>query len=128
MPRFVPDAGTPGGGTIGGVGFRTDAFPIVVHITDDVSHTPADYAGHGISVPHSRDDAVAALTAIRARVIGIASQMRARPQLEDIAIAMQAVIPPNAAGNCLTAVDGAPRRPVTLPDGTDGCPLSSTCA
>ena len=123
VPAFAPDPGTPGGGTIGGVGFRTDAFPIVVHVTDDVSHTHTDYAGRGIVTPHSRDDAVTALTAIRARVIGIASQLRARPQLEDVAIATSAVIPPDAAGTCLTAVDGAPRRPVMLPDGTEGCPL-----
>lgn len=123
VPRFVPDASTPGGGTLGGVGFRTDAFPIIIHITDDVAHAQTDYTGAGISGAHSRDQAVAAMNALRARMIGVASQTRARTPLEDLAIATNAVIPPDASGNCLTAVDGAPRRPTTLPDGTEGCPL-----
>jgi hypothetical protein len=123
VPAFMPDPATPGGGTLGGVGFRDGAFPIIIHITDDVSHTQADYLAAGITGAHSRDQAVMALNALRARVIGVATLERARAHLEDVAIATDATIPPNAAGDCLTAVAGGPRRPVMLPDGTEVCPL-----
>ncbi len=123
VPVFTGDPTTPGGGTLGGVGFRDGAFPIIIHITDDVSHVQSDYAGAGITGAHNQSEAVAALNALRARMIGIASRSVARPHLEELAIATDAVIPPDAAGNCLTAVDGAPRPPVMLPDGTMGCPL-----
>ena len=122
VPPFVPDGSTPGGGDIGGVGFRSDAFPIVIHITDDVPHVAADYTTRGITGAHSRDDVVAAMDAIGARVIGIATQLRAREPLEDIAIATGAVIPP-VMGTCPTGVDGRARATVTMPDGTPGCPL-----
>jgi hypothetical protein len=122
VPRFLPDGSTPGGGTIGGVGFRADAFPIVIHVTDDVSHLHTDYIDRGISGAHSRDQVVAAMDAIAARMIGIATQSRARSPLEDIAIATGAMIPP-AGGTCPTGVDGFPRAPTTLPDGTLTCPL-----
>lgn len=123
VPPFSPDGSTPGGGEIGGVGFRSDAFPIVIHITDDVPHQASDYAGAGITGAHSRDDVVDAMSAISARIIGIASRLEARGPLEDLAIASGATVPPNAAGNCETRVDGRERPPVTLPDGSEACPL-----
>jgi hypothetical protein len=123
VPRFVPVPSTPGGGTLGGVGFRDGAFPIIIHITDDVSHAHTDYTAAGISGAHSRNQAVAAMNALRARMIGVASQARARAHLEDLAIATDAVVPPTMAGTCLTGVDGAARPTTMLPDGTRGCPL-----
>jgi len=123
VPRFMGDASTPGGGTLGGVGFRDGAFPIIIHITDDVSHVQSDYTAAGIVGAHSRDQAVTAMAALRARMIGVATQTRARTHLEDLAIATDAVIPPTAMGTCLTGVDGAARPTTMLPDGTMGCPL-----
>ena len=46
VPAFNPNQGRIPGvadGTIGGVGFRTDALPIVVHVTDAPSHEARDY-------------------------------------------------------------------------------------
>jgi len=59
--------------TRGGVGFRQQSVPIVLHITDAVSHVPADYAAYGISNSHSAAQAIAALNAIGARVITLNS-------------------------------------------------------
>ncbi len=123
VPMFSSDPSTPGGGSLGGVGFRDGAFPIIIHITDAVSHTQADYVAAGITGAHSRDQAVAAMTALRARMIGVATDGTARPHLEDLAIATDAVIPPTMAGTCLTGVDGAARPTTMLPDGSEGCPL-----
>lgn len=135
MPDFGYLPFAPPG--IGGVGFRKDALPIIVQITDARSHAPADYAALTSSA-HGRDAVVAALTAIGARVIGIDSLENQgtpddpRAYLEDLAIATKAVIPPDGAtGKCLTGVGGSPRDPVVvnnvavcpvvfdvLPDGT----------
>lgn len=122
VPPFTSSPTTPGGGTIGGVGFREDAFPIVIHITDDVSHLQMDYTDRGITGAHSRDDVVAGFDAIAARMIGISTRTVARAPLEDIAIATGAVVPPDG-GDCFTGVSGVARRPTTLPDGTEACPL-----
>ena len=123
VPAFMSDATTPGGGDLGGVGFRDGAFPIIIHITDNVSHSRADYVGAGITGAHSRDQAVMAMGALRARMIGVATEATARAHLEDLAIATDAVIPPTMAGTCLTGVDGAARPTTMLPDGSAGCPL-----
>ena len=51
MPPFVWTDGFEsalGHGTVGGVGFRETALPVVVHITDAVSHEGTDYAGSDI--------------------------------------------------------------------------------
>ena len=104
--RAFPGA-APGGGTIGGVGFREDSLRAVVHITDATSHVPADYAA---SYPGtaSLDDVVDAMNEIDARVIGIASAETARGQLEQVAVRTGAV----TAGDegCPTGVDGAERE------------------
>jgi len=80
------------GGGKGGVGFRPEALPIAVHITDAPSHTPGDYGGSG---HHSRDDAVNALVALGARVITIqsSSDSTAASQLNDISNATGAQVP-----------------------------------
>ena len=66
-------AAAQGGGTIGGVGFRSGAFRVVVHITDAPSHEPDQYALLGIDNTHSLQSAAIALQAIGARVISICS-------------------------------------------------------
>ncbi len=121
LPPFAP----PG---IGGVGFRADALPIIVHIGDARSHLPEEYAAL-TSAAHGRDDAVDALVAIGARVIGVDSLENVgtpddpREQLEDLAIATRAVIPPDPdSGECLTGVDGAPIDPVSI-EGEPACPV-----
>lgn len=119
-----------GGGTLGGVGFRSDALRVVVHVTDAPAHYPQDY---GTVVPgtHSLDDAAQALVALDAKLIGIASRSPdafdfARSQLEQMAIATGAVVPPSS-GSCPTGIDGSANPPVggvcplvfdIAPDGT----------
>lgn len=121
LPPFAPKG-------IGGVGFRKDSLPIIAHITDARSHEAADYAAL-TSGAHGRDAAVDALTSIGARVIGIDSLENQgtlddpREQLEDLAIATKAVIPPDpATGKCFTGVAGSPRDPTTV-NGAPACPV-----
>jgi hypothetical protein len=136
MPAF--QSNVPSG--IGGAGFRPNSLPIVVHVTDSIAHVPADYTTFP-TVPHSRDQVVAAYQAIGARIVGINSlenngtTYSPRAQLEDLAIATRAHIPPNAAGECPTGVGGAtyppvqvagvPRCPVVFDVQTDGTGLSN---
>ena len=119
---FVSDPDTPGGGELGGVGFRADAFPIVIHVTDAASHLPMEYATQGIVGAHDQDDVVAAFAARSARLVSIASQADARPQLVELALATESVVPPEMGG-CPTRIGGARRAPETLPDGSEVCPL-----
>lgn len=113
-------------GDVGGAGFRADSLPIVVHITDAASHVPADYAALGIET-HDQAQAVAALSAIGARVIGVRSTendgVAGDPldELTALSLGTRATIPPTA-GACATGIDGAPRAPVAS-GGVDVCPL-----
>lgn len=100
----------PAGGSIGGVGFRDGALRAVVHITDAPSHVPGDYA-FDYPGTHGLDEAVAALRANQIRVLGIASAEISRFDLEPIALATGATVPP-ADGECATGIDGDPRAPV----------------
>jgi len=106
----------PGPGALG-VGFREDALRTVVHITDAPSHAPADY---GARFPGTRslDDAARALADGQVRVLGIASNPAARPDLERLARSTGARVPPTD-GRCPTGLGGANRDPD--PDGL--CPL-----
>lgn len=119
-PPFAP----PG---IGGVGFRKDALPIILQITDALSHDAADYASV-VPGAHGKAQALAALAAIGARVIGVDSLENVgtandpRLQLEELAIATKAFIPPDASGTCPTGVAGAPREPITVA-GAPVCPV-----
>lgn len=115
-------------GTIGGVGFRKDALPIILQITDAISHEAMDYQ---TVVPgaHSKQAALAALGAIGARVVGIDSLENVntindpRAQLEELAIATKAIIPPDPMTNkCHTGVAGAQRDPIMLA-GKEVCPV-----
>jgi hypothetical protein len=124
VPAFVPDTTTPGGGTLGGAGFRDEAFPIVIHITDAAFHEPeTDYwpSPYSITAAHTRDQAVTALDALQIRVVGVASGSDARPYLEDVALATGAYIDPTA-GVCNTGIGGASRSPVSY-GGSLVCPL-----
>ena len=86
----VLNPGVPGTGNIGAVGFRKDALPIIVLITDAPMHNgpnnsnPYDPSILGINTP-PYDDVVDALVDIGARVVGIGGQ-DAIPDLERLAL------------------------------------------
>lgn len=126
MPDFGYGPFAPPG--IGGVGFRKDSLPLIVQITDAISHQASDYSSLTKDA-HGRDQALAALGAIGARVIGINSLENdgtpndPRAQLEDLSISTKALIPPDAgSGKCLTGVAGAPLDPVMV-NNTPLCPV-----
>lgn len=127
IAAFDPGAGSIPGvadGAIGGVGFREGSLPIVVHITDAVSHQASDYGG-AISGEHSRSQAVAALSAISARVIGVASNSSVRSELTQLASDTGAAVPACAfagacgANLCCTGAGGT-----SEPPSAGVCPLS----
>ena len=110
---IVPPYGgraAPGGGTTGGVGFREGALHVVVHVTDAPTHEPPDYEAT-FPGTHSLAEAAAALGAVDARVIGIASGDPARPYLEWIAASTGALTPPTG-GSCPTGIDGGTHPPL----------------
>lgn len=144
-PTNVP----PNATGVGGVGFRESSLPVVVSITDAPSHNPDNEACEAQSfssgystnpavggVAHGMQETVAALDAICARVVQIATQQGNCSALADgVALATQtgAVIPPDAwdlapagrpagcaAGQCCTGVNGAG----VAPDGSGRCPLA----
>jgi len=96
-------------------GVQTCALPIcaVLHVTDAPSHDGRDYGPPA----HDRGQTIAALRAARLRVIGIASGAEARSYLEELAIATDATLPPEA-GACRTGLRGA-----SGPPGGEGGPL-----
>ncbi|MCB9506403.1 MAG: VWA domain-containing protein [Myxococcales bacterium] len=118
VPAFNPAAGLVPGvadGTIGGVGFRNGSFPILVHVTDATSHDEGSYGAFAAS----SSEAIAALSAIGARFIGVASGSEPRGQLEAVARATGGVVPVCAwdgarpggcgAGQCCTGTNGGGR-------------------
>lgn len=119
MSAFAP-------GDIGGAGFRRNSLPIIIQITDAVSHPAADYLSASI-VTRDRDAAVNALQQIGARVIGVRStenigtSFDPRDELEALALATGATVPP-VSGVCNTGLDGATRLPV-MQNNRDVCPL-----
>lgn len=142
----------------GGAGFRDGALPVITLITDAAFHvkgepnrlchytdrtgTPRDdstaYSGAIANASHSRTEALSALSALCAKVIGVAPQLGAAEEclpnrdLVDTARATGAVVPPEAwdgtaggrpsgcgAGQCCTGLNGIGEAP-----GADGkCPL-----
>ncbi len=130
----LPDFGYPpfGGSGIGGVDFRRDSLPIIIQITDARSHRPEEYVPTGLApfgdAVHSRDETVAALEAIGARVIGVNSLENAgtpddpADELTDLALSTHAVIPPDASGQCATGIGGSAKAPVD-PGSGPVCPL-----
>jgi hypothetical protein len=126
VPKFVPSEGFDealGHGVLGGVGFRVGALPIIVHITDIEWHEASDYIAAGITDAHSRDQAVAAMIGLGARMIGITSSSTARTQLEQVSRETSAMVPPEAWGAaevlCHTGAGGG----LIPPDATGLCPL-----
>jgi hypothetical protein len=72
-------------GLLGGVGFRENSLPIIVHITDAHSHVRADYQSIDPSITAVDTSTVlAALTALSARVVSIASSNLPRPLRETV--------------------------------------------
>ena len=59
-----------GHGSIGGVGFRPGAMPIIVHITDAVSHESSDYDGWDCDA-HSSTETFDTLENLGARIVGV---------------------------------------------------------
>jgi hypothetical protein len=143
LPAYDPNIGydPATNGLIGGVGYRAGALPIAVQITDARSHDTTGFAGlcfssngqYGAGVsPHSKGAAIAALQSNSIRVVGVSTMQWAigdgcnpRPDLEEVATATGARVPPSAwggscgAGMCCTALNGTGRAP----DGAGLCPL-----
>lgn len=127
---YVPDVAD---GEIGGVGFREGALPIVVHITDAVSHAKGETASGSSGIYQygaTRIETFNALAAIGAKVIGVASGTAARDDLIQLTTNANSVVPPCAwddfrpfgcsPGQCCTGTNGTGRAP----EGTSGlCPL-----
>ncbi len=91
----IPAEAQPG--TEGGARFREGAVPIVLHITDNVSHTKADYDScndMNITSKHTANQVETALNDIGARVITIDSGSGDNDgQLTSISNNTQAVVP-----------------------------------
>ncbi len=67
-------------GALGGVGFRNNALPVVVHITDALSHTQAEYLEWDPQITAAATpDVFNALGGLGARVVTIASNNIPRP-------------------------------------------------
>jgi hypothetical protein len=113
VPPWSPSRAGIGGGEEPGVGLRAGSLRAVLHVTDAPSHDGRDYGPPA----HDRGQTIAALRAARLRVIGIASGAEARSYLEELAIATDATLPPEA-GACRTGLRGASRPPVG-----EVCPL-----
>jgi hypothetical protein len=121
----------PGGGTLGGVGFRGHALHVVIHVADSPSHDPADYDEGGLAGTHSLVEATGALNALGARVVSILptvcddAECRAqhpnyaetRAELSELALATSAVIAAER-GACRTGIDRA-----VMPSYGELCPL-----
>jgi cysteine-rich repeat protein len=118
IPPFNPATGLVPGvadGTIGGVGFRTDSFPMLVHVTDAPSHNGTTYGGYAAT----SGEAINALKANKIHFIGVASGSDPRGQLEAVAIATGGTVPTCAwdgarpsgcgASQCCTAINGTGR-------------------
>jgi hypothetical protein len=131
-------AAAQGGGTLGGVGFRSSAFRVVLHITDAPSHKPEDYAPDGIDDTHSLGGAAIALNALGVHVIGICSTGTGNPssylvraELSELALATGAYTSPESrtcptglAGEKVPSYDG--RCPLVFDVSDDGTGLANS--
>ncbi|MCX4245391.1 vWA domain-containing protein [Paraliomyxa miuraensis] len=125
---------------IGGVGFREGSLPVIVSITNAVSHDTVDstcdrlYSPEVAAVAHSREQTVAALDAICARVVQIALSGGSCSAMSDgrvLAEATGAVIPPEAwdiggrPDNCADGECCTGPNSLGVAPNTDGmCPMS----
>ncbi|MEZ4401094.1 MAG: hypothetical protein R3B06_13805 [Kofleriaceae bacterium] len=122
---------------VGGVAFRPDSMPVIVQITDAVSHAPGEnttcggeainYSGAVLPVAHTRAAAKSAIAGICGRVVGVSvlpsfGTCSGQADLEDFATATGALVPPAAwdvaarpagcaATQCCTGINGAGRAP-----------------
>ncbi len=80
------DFSVPGGGEVGGFGFREDALPIIVYATDNYLRDPS--AGYGSPGGCPRDaaraDVASATTGLGARLIGVDTSGLATTQMETL--------------------------------------------
>lgn len=112
-----------GGGTAGGVGFREGALRAVLHVTDAPSHEPADYSGT-FPGTHSMAEAGKQLKAVHAKLLAIVAgacdasagaackegedeHLKARAELEQLALTTGALGADPVGGKCPNGVDGA---------------------
>lgn len=142
----APTSVAPNMEGIGGVGFREGSFPIVVSITDALSHDPMGdaacefggaevYAGAVAPLAHSQQQAMDALNSICGRVIQIAVGGPGPCSAYDDGLqfnqATGALVPPEAwdvagrpagcaAGQCCTGISGAG----VAPDAAGLCPMT----
>jgi hypothetical protein len=81
------DPSVPGGGEIGGFGFRDDALPIIVYATDNYLRDPE--SGYGSPGGCPRDagssDVISAVTGIGARLIGVDTSGTPTTQMNELA-------------------------------------------
>jgi hypothetical protein len=145
-PTFVP----PDHNGIGGVEYRHGSMPVVIPITDSISHDPTStatctdgyttnpigYAAPVLGVAHTRQQSKDALNAICAKSVGIASMQSlgactALADLEDFARATGAMVPPTVwgavgtrPGSCaITQCCTGISGAGRAPDGDGQCPL-----
>jgi hypothetical protein len=134
---------------VGGVAFRAGSMPVVVDITDAMSHGVGEtgscvstgevtaYDANVAAFAHSRAQTKAALAGICARVVGVAAIQTSldatcsgQEYIEDLATTTGARVPPEAwdvggrpagcaAGQCCTSFGGAGRAP----DAQGLCPV-----
>lgn len=130
VPPF--SGGAAGGGTLGGVGFRSNATRVVVLVTDAPSHDGSEYRAV-VPTAHTGSQAIAALQSMQTRVVGIVSGAAARPSLESVAMQTGAVAL-SPGGFCATGLNGAARTavsgrcPLVYEIAADGTGLSRTVA
>lgn len=128
---------------VGGVGFRADSMPVVVNITDAVSHHNGASACFGVqytdpsvtAVAHSEAETMTALNNICARVVQVSTNAGASCSGRSDGIAYNnatgAIVPPEAwdvaghppgcaIGQCCTGINGQG----VAPDGNGMCPLT----
>ncbi len=147
VPRFASALGYDaalGHGARGGVGFRENSLPIIVHATDAVSHAPEDYTRFDARIEvHGIDETFFELQKLGARIIGIGTSSVASADIMNplyppgMAFRTGGIVPPCAfdgsepresgicrEGQCCTGLNGAGVAP---PAGADGmCVLSFT--
>jgi hypothetical protein len=125
-----PTLAANGGGTLGGVGFRSQALRVVMHVTDAKSHTPDDYTSQGILGTHGWSETIDALNALQVHALAIMSTgcrdascrsdryyVELRDELSLLAFSTGATRAP-AFGSCPTGIEAA-----SLPTYRDTCPL-----
>lgn len=98
-PSFNPSLGYVAGvadGTIGGVGFRGGALPIVLHITDALTHANGE---DGYPYGATRREATGALRDIGAELVGIATSTTARDDLIPLVEEVGSTVLPCAWGS-----------------------------